>query len=137
VKLANWQRFALGVAAGLGLVGLVYGGWIATFVYTMATMPCGYEVQQEAVSPDHREKAAVVEVNCGATTPYMDWAVIAPVGRAYDFEKDRVASAYGQEMRVAWEERKLVVLWRMDNGHPERPAQLSQGAGKDIELRRY
>jgi hypothetical protein len=137
VRIGNWQRFAIGVSSGVALVGLVYVGWIATFLYAMANMPCGYEVQQEALSPDHRQTAAVVAVNCGATTPYVDWAVMAPVARAYDFEKDRVASAYGQEMRVAWEGRKLVVLWHMDNGHPDRPAQLRQGAVKDIELRRF
>jgi hypothetical protein len=75
------------------------------------TGPCGYEVKGEKASPDGRLKAAVVEVNCGATTDYRSRAVLTKADRAFDFKKDWLAEIEGRQMQITWEGPKLVVFW--------------------------
>jgi hypothetical protein len=127
----RWRLFAAGVVAGGLLVGLGYVGWLVFIIVEFATTPwCGYDVRQQALSPDGINKAAVVEVNCGATTGYVSWAVRAPASRAFNYRRDVLASVDGREMKIAWAGPKLVVFVP-----PARVRELSAKAAAEVEYR--
>lgn len=51
-------------------------------------------------------------MDCGATTSYANWAVLALAGEPFDYEKDRLAAVETQAMRIEWQGQKVIVCWR-------------------------
>jgi len=105
----NWK----GVAAGIVLGTLGWGGYnyVLPFLLPGGLLgPCGYETLSKASSPDWAFDAALIEVNCGATTAYSSRLYIAPSGAAIDPDKeDPVARFKGSAARVEWVDGKLIV----------------------------
>jgi hypothetical protein len=107
-RLPKWLKWLLGLsAAGAFACAAMI---VALVVYLDNTL-CGYDLKSSAVSPDGRYKAAVVEVNCGATTSYVSWAVLTKANKKFNYRKDHLASVETQAMTVRWEGQKLVVRW--------------------------
>ena len=129
VARSHWRTAAWTIAAVGALVLILPIAGLGLFVWGVGD-PCGYEVKAQALSPDGGKKAAVVEVNCGATTAFASWAVLAPAERPFDFKKDRVATIDGRAMRVAWEGSKLIVFWRA-----ERPPNRQDSVAAEVEYR--
>jgi hypothetical protein len=108
-----------GVAAGLATIA---GGlWLVE--ERVADELCSYEMQgQAAVSPDGRQKAAVVAVDCGATTDFATWAVVTDAGSTFHFSRDRVASVTGKVLQIRWEGPRLILLAPPDAKRFDGPA---------------
>ena len=107
-RLPVWLKWLLGLAAVAAFVCVAM--IVALFVYLDRTL-CGYDLKSSQISPDGRYKAAVVEVNCGATTGYVDWVVLTKADKAFNYRKDRLASVETQAMTAQWDGQTLIVRW--------------------------
>jgi hypothetical protein len=97
------------VGGALVVAAAVYvAPMVALFV---AMTECSYDLKDQQVSPDGMRKAAVVEVNCGATTDYVRWVVATDAKSAFKYRRDRIASVSGRALKIAWEGRKLIVYY--------------------------
>lgn len=99
------------LSAGIGIVVLAVTLWFGA-VAAVGTMLAGPapSVAQEQVSPDGRRKAAVLEVQGGATDGFM-WKVAVTDARAGKFRnRDDVAVFKGAPGRIAWRGETLVVF---------------------------
>jgi hypothetical protein len=71
---------------------------------------CEHTVRGEKVSTDGKMKAAIVDVQCGATTRDASWVLLTSAGEKFHDEKDRIATFDGSIQQVLWEEQDLVVV---------------------------
>jgi len=86
--------------------------YVTPMVMVVAGMgECGYEPKSQKISPDGRRKAALVEVNCGATTGYATWVVATGAKSAFKYKRDRIAAIEGQDADIEWDGSKLVVFY--------------------------
>lgn len=70
---------------------------------------CDYSARDVVISPVGNLKAAVVDVQCGATTRDASWVVIARSDSDFSYEKDRVASFNGAVSKIEWSDSSIVV----------------------------
>jgi hypothetical protein len=97
-----WLRRLVWIGGGAAALSvIVIGGFFLYFVYVMSD--CGYELKSQEVSPDGRSKAGVVEVNCGATTGWATWVVLADSRRPFRYRQDMLAAVKGQELGIRWD----------------------------------
>jgi hypothetical protein len=94
-----------GLAAALLTVCAVF---VVMFVGGMSA--CSYDVKDQKVAPDGSRKAALVDVNCGATTGYVTWVVMTKTASPFRYRRDRVAAISGRAARIEWDGSKLVVF---------------------------
>jgi hypothetical protein len=92
------------------------------------TGECSHEISPAIPSPDEKLVAAIDIVNCGVTTGYVSWVLVAPQGQPIDPERHRVAVYEGQLEKVRWVgERDLEV-----KGAAERVDTAANGHGVTI-----
>jgi len=63
------------------------------------------------MSADGERKAAVVDVECGATVVDMSWALIAAANKEFVDAADKVAVFEGPIERVFWKGSNLFVIY--------------------------
>jgi hypothetical protein len=56
-------------------------------------------------------KAAIIDYDCGASTSFHTFVVVAPIDQKFDYARDIAASFRGQARSLAWEGPKLVVYY--------------------------
>lgn len=61
------------------------------------------------MSTDGKMKAAIVDVQCGATTRDASWVLLASASEKFHDEKDRTATFDGSIPQLLWEGQDLVV----------------------------
>lgn len=96
---------------GGGLVGALLvacAAVVITFIHGMSA--CSYDVRDEKVAPDGARKAALVDVNCGATTGYATWVVMAKTAEPFRYRRDLVAAISGRAARIEWDGSRLIVF---------------------------
>lgn len=71
---------------------------------------CERTLRIERPSPDGRFKAAIEDVQCGATTRDASWILLAKAHDAFDDERDQVATFDGRVRDLQWQGADLVVL---------------------------
>lgn len=125
MKLRTWILVGSGVLVALLAI---CAGYIM-LSHSMGSM-CGYELKDQQIAPDGRRKAAVVEVDCGATTSYVTWVVMTRADAAFRYEKARVAVIEGRTGRIKWDGSKLVIFYPAT-----RPPHVDKQRAGDIELR--
>ncbi|MEO8113912.1 MAG: hypothetical protein ABI655_06000 [Phenylobacterium sp.] len=120
----------MAIAAGVIVLAplVLYGAWMLAFILSAA--PCGFEVKDQKIAPDGLRKAAVVEVNCGATTPYVTWVVVANARAPFHYEEDRVDAIVGRTGRIAWEGPKLIIFYPAT-----RPPTVNPDHARGVEFR--
>lgn len=72
---------------------------------------CDQGLREEKKSLDSKFKAAVLDVQCGATTRDASWVLLADGDSEFSYEKDRIATFEGRVDRVAWEGGSLVIFY--------------------------
>jgi len=70
---------------------------------------CDYVVRNVVQSAEVRIKAAIVDVQCGATTRNASWIVLAGKDSDFSYEKDRAASFNGAISEIEWSGSDIVV----------------------------
>lgn len=72
---------------------------------------CDNTVRGEQVSPAGTFKAAILDVQCGATTADASWVLLTDSKTAFKYKEDRLAVFEGHVDRVVWNEGDLVVFY--------------------------
>lgn len=72
-------------------------------------MPCEHIVRSEVMSPDGRFKAAILNVDCGATTQEATWIILSRAEDSYDFRKDRTSVFEGVVRDISWRAGTLAI----------------------------
>lgn len=97
----GWLWFVVGIGAVVVVPVVAYCGLVLiTFVWAGQ---CGYQLIDQQLSPDRRQKAAVVEVNCGATTDFARWVVVTDAEKRFRYRHDMLAAVGGQELGIHWD----------------------------------
>ncbi len=98
------------IAAGVVCaLALAYGAYLAVGVHELASV-CAREVIDEKVSPDGRRRAALVYLDCGATTSGTTWLLIADAKAPFDDNRDRAALLKRRASRLEWAGTELRVF---------------------------
>lgn len=118
----------------VGVCGVVLVAAAALYVQKVGGLiaqntTCGFDVKDAKTSPDGKLKAAILRINCGATTRYSSVVVLTEVETKLDFERDRVAQFRHMADEIHWDGDKLVVTY---NGLAEPTKQLSRYRNRDI-----
>lgn len=91
-----------------GLVsGLIFVNLIACNRAPLAG--CDKHLNGIITSSDHKFKAAILRVECGATTSDADWVLLAPINQEFDPDLDRVAVFDDGEVQLNWRDDGLVI----------------------------
>jgi hypothetical protein len=106
------RKSSWALAVGAGVVAVAAFFLAPRIAFILGAGACDYTVKDQRVSPDGRRKAAVVEVDCGATTDYASWVVATDANAPFQYGRDRVSAVNGRALRIAWEGRKLIIYHR-------------------------
>ena len=95
---------------------------LGVFLYETFGNPCGNEILNEFVSPDHSKKLVVFQRDCGATTGFSTQASVLAINETLPDEGGNVFSSDtnhgaapagrggGPELRIRWETPNRVIL---------------------------
>jgi hypothetical protein len=72
---------------------------------------CEKKLHDEVASADGRLKAAILDVQCGATTQDASWVVVSYAREDFDEERDKVAIFEGAVNDLTWQGNQLHVLY--------------------------
>lgn len=72
---------------------------------------CERTLHSEQISPDGNWKAAVLGVQCGATTADASWVLLTSEQNEFEGERDKVAVFEGRVENIAWQGNRLVVSY--------------------------
>jgi len=76
-----------------------------------ADSECARTLRGVQSSPDGKFKAAILDVNCRATTGLASWVLIGAADAAFKNDADRAAVFQGSVKRVVWQRTDLVVIY--------------------------
>lgn len=72
---------------------------------------CEQTLRSEQISPDGRWKAAILDVQCGATTADANWILLTSKQSKFEGERDKVAVFEGRVENIAWQGERLIVSY--------------------------
>lgn len=72
---------------------------------------CEKKLHDEVTSSDGRLKAAILDVQCGATTQDANWVVVSNASEDFDEERDKVAIFEGSVESVVWQGNQLHIIY--------------------------
>jgi hypothetical protein len=72
---------------------------------------CDYALHNEMASPDGSLKAALLDVQCGATTADAVWVLLTDSRSKFRYQQDRVAVFEGVVDHLAWKDHELIVFY--------------------------
>lgn len=88
---------------------MILGALLSACSYADPIFECEQEDQSVAESQNGKFTAAVVLVQCGATTSDATWVLLTPAGRKPNSDLDKVAVFEGKDVRISWSEGALTV----------------------------
>lgn len=71
---------------------------------------CDQNIRDQIVSPDGLMKAALLDMQCGATTADATWVLMTASSKKFDVKKDNIAVFEGR-VDIRWEKKDLVVVY--------------------------
>lgn len=72
---------------------------------------CDKNIRGQVISPDGAMKAAIIDVQCGATAADASWVVLAESKNEFDINSNRVAVFEGKIESVEWRGGDLYVFY--------------------------
>ena len=83
---------------------------IATGCDEEGLLKCDRVMRNEAISADASMKAAIEDVQCGATTRDASWVLLTKASSRFSDKRDQIAVFEGHVNELKWENGALVVL---------------------------
>lgn len=100
------MRILLAVLVLVALSGLALGfAWLVP-------PACSLEPKEISLELPDGEVATVFQVNCGATTNYVDWLVVWADGNSGDPRSNRLVAIEGEIVELGWSGGVLEVRYR-------------------------